>query len=227
LRRDGDDRRKEVVTVAIIAPQTVPRSATLLRDRTLCVIDVETTGFSARTERIVEIAMVRVEPGGAISERWVTLVDPGRPPGPSHVHGITTDVLAGAPTIADIAGAVAQRLAGCVLVAHNVAFDLPFIAAELARAGTEMPDVQTVCTLEASRRQLTLASNKLASVCAHFGIPLTNAHSALADAEATAAACYALLEVAERRGRGRIAAHRSTAELVDVSQLCQVPTRAR
>jgi DNA polymerase III epsilon subunit family exonuclease len=202
-------------------------SATLLRERTLCVIDVETTGFSPRTERIVEIAMVRVEPGGRISERWSTLVDPGRDPGPSHVHGIAAHDLHGAPTMEELAPAITERLAGCVLVAHNVAFDRPFLDAELLRCGAETPDVQQACTLEAARRHLSLASNKLAAVCDHFGIALTNAHSALADAEATAAVCYSLLAVAEARGRGRIAWHRSMAELVPVDELTQPLTRAR
>ena len=68
------------------------------------VLDVETTGFDPfGRDRVIEIAIARLSPDGEPIDRWTTLVDPGRPPGPTHVHGITADDLRGAPTFAEIA----------------------------------------------------------------------------------------------------------------------------
>ena len=65
------------------------------------VLDVETTGLDAAgADRIIEIAIVRLSPDAEPLDRWTTLIDPHRSPGPTHVHGITADDLRGAPTFA-------------------------------------------------------------------------------------------------------------------------------
>lgn len=193
----------------------------LLRERTLSVVDVETTGLSPRDgARVVEVALVRVEPGGEISERFSTLLDAGVGPGPTEVHGITAADLDGAPSWRDIAEAVGERLAGTVLVAHNVGFDYQFIAAEADRAGVPLPDLFTVCTLKAARRWVPeLPQRNLAACCDHFGIGLTDAHTALADAEATARLVYALLDIVEPLGKGRMPMLESFSQLVPTASL--------
>ncbi len=89
----------------------------------LAVVDVETTGFSPGADRIVEVAVVRVAPDGTVMEQFVSLVDPGRDVGPTWVHQITDEMVAGAPTFADIAGDVLELFDGAVVVAHNAGFD--------------------------------------------------------------------------------------------------------
>ena len=91
------------------------------------VVDVETTGLSTTSDRIVEIALVRVE-GGQVVDEWATLIDPGRDPGSTFIHHITADMLTGAPTFAEVTGEILSRLDGTVAVAHNARFEEGFIA---------------------------------------------------------------------------------------------------
>ena len=154
------------------------------------VVDVETTGLAVgRGHRIVEIAVVRCRPDGSVEDFWHTLLDPGRDVGPTRVHGLSMVDVIGAPTFADIAGDVAARLEGRVLVAHNVPFDLGFLRAEFARAGHVLPELPTLCTL-------ALTGSRLADACAEHGIALENAHSAREDALATAALLQTQLRAA-------------------------------
>jgi DNA polymerase-3 subunit epsilon len=149
------------------------------------VVDVETTGLSPTSDRIVEIALVRVE-GGQVVDEWATLVDPGRDPGPTFVHHITADMLSGAPTFADVAGEILSRLDGAVAVAHNAQFEERFIAREFARAGISTAPLPAVCTLRLARQVLAVPNFQLVSCCTVYGIELHDAHTALGDTRATA-----------------------------------------
>lgn len=154
------------------------------------VVDVETTGlFPGGSDRIVEVAVVHVSPDGERERSWTTLLNPGRDLGPQHVHGIAAADVLGAPTFADVAGTLAELLAGRVFVAHNASFDARFVAAEYAALGYDVPVVPEtcLCTMRWSGRLLPgVAPRTLAGCCAHVGIPLEGAHAALVDATATA-----------------------------------------
>ncbi|WP_435153336.1 exonuclease domain-containing protein [Micromonospora aurantiaca (nom. illeg.)] len=149
------------------------------------VVDVETTGLSPTSDRIVEIALVRIEGGRAVDE-WATLVDPGRDPGPTFVHHITTDMVSGAPTFADVAGEILSRLDGAVAVAHNARFEEGFIAQEFARVGISTAPLPAVCTLRLARQVMAAPNFQLVSCCSVYGIELHDAHTALGDTRATA-----------------------------------------
>ena len=100
------------------------------------VVDLETTGFAADRERIVEVAVVLVDVDGTETDAFCTLLDPGRDPGPTHIHGIAADMVAGAPTFGQIHPHLADLLSGRVVVGHNIVrFDLPFLLAECRRLG--------------------------------------------------------------------------------------------
>ncbi|AHH95912.1 exonuclease, RNase T and DNA polymerase III [Kutzneria albida DSM 43870] len=153
------------------------------------VIDVETTGLSAdRHDRVVEVAVVRLDAGGQPEGEWCTLVNPQRDMGPQHIHRISAAQARLAPTFADIAGDLAAQLAGRVLVAHNLPFDARFVQAEYARLGSvaELAVAPGLCTMRLATELLDSPSRKLAACCAVAGVPLTNAHSALYDARAAA-----------------------------------------
>ncbi len=153
------------------------------------VLDVETTGFAPARERVVEIAVVHLDPTGQHEQTWTTLVHPARSViGASDVHGITIDDVRGAPRFEHIAPTLVDLLTGRVLVAHNAVFDLAFLRHELARAGVAMPEPPVLCTLEASWDHLLhLPRRRLADCCSAAGIALTDAHSAAGDTTATAA----------------------------------------
>ncbi|RCW45899.1 DNA polymerase-3 subunit epsilon [Halopolyspora algeriensis] len=153
------------------------------------VVDVETTGFRAGGhDRIVEVAVVQLDPAGTVTGEWCTVVNPQRDLGPQHIHGITAAQARQAPLFADIAAELAAQLAGRVLVAHNLPFDLSFLAAEYARLGLDVPlsTDSGLCTMDLSERYLTATARSLAACCRAAGVALTRAHSALHDARAAA-----------------------------------------
>jgi ATP-dependent Lhr-like helicase len=150
------------------------------------VIDVETTGFSAHRHRVVEIAIIRLNAHGVPERRWTTLINPHQPTGPSHIHGITSADVADAPDFADVLNEIAEQLSGAIVVAHNAAFDLSFLAAEFERTGRSAPAWPMLCTMQLSRYLHPGVPVTLAAVCQRLGIETGTAHTALADADAAA-----------------------------------------
>ncbi|MEU9153409.1 DEDDh family exonuclease [Streptomyces sp. NPDC048417] len=152
------------------------------------VVDVETTGL-ARDDRIISAAVYRLDGRGEVEDHWYTLVNPERDPGPVWIHGLTSEVLEGAPLFPDIAEEFAARLDGRVLVAHNAVFDWQMIAREYARAKSEPPVKQRLCTIALSKELgLPLPNHKLETLAAHFGVVQRRAHHALDDARVLAEA---------------------------------------
>ena len=101
----------------------------LVLTRALCVIDLETTGTDVKEDRIVEVAVLTVYPGGT-SVPFVRRVNPGRPipAGASAVHGITDADVAGALTFAAVAPDLFAALVGCDIAGFGiVSFDLPLL----------------------------------------------------------------------------------------------------
>ncbi|MES4891963.1 DEDDh family exonuclease [Streptomyces sp. NPDC096012] len=152
------------------------------------VVDVETTGL-ARDDRIISAAVYRLDARGEVEDHWYTLVNPERDPGPVWIHGLTSDVLEGAPLFADVAAEFAARLDGRVLVAHNAVFDWQMIAREYARVSGKAPVRQRLCTIALSKELgLPLPNFRLESLAAHFGVVQQRAHHALDDARVLAEA---------------------------------------
>ncbi|MFD9328376.1 MULTISPECIES: DEDDh family exonuclease [unclassified Streptomyces] len=164
------------------------------------VVDVETTGL-ARDDRIISAAVYRLDARGEVEDHWYTMVNPERDPGPVWIHGLTSDVLEGAPLFQEIAEEFAARLADRVLVAHNAVFDWSMIAREYARAEREAPVRQRLCTIALSKELgLPLPNHKLESLAAHFGVVQQRAHHALDDARVLAEAFRPSLRAAAHRG---------------------------
>ncbi|WP_199440566.1 exonuclease domain-containing protein [Umezawaea beigongshangensis] len=163
------------------------------------VVDVETTGLSAGGgDRVVEVAVVQLDRSGTVTGEWCTLVNPVRDLGPQHVHRIRAADVWDAPSFADVAGALAEQLAGRVLVAHNLRFDARFLGAEFRRTGVELP-VPGLCTMRLAERYLPHARGRsLRACCDAAGVPLLDAHSALHDAHAAAGLFSSYLRAAGR-----------------------------
>lgn len=158
------------------------------------VLDVETTGLSSDRDRVIEIAIVRCASDGSFIDEWSTLVDPGRDPGPTHIHGISADDLVGAPSFAKIAEELAERVEGSMIVAHNLSFDAGFLGAEYARTQTPLPNQTALCTLQLARHVLPdIGGYSLAACAAALGIDHPNAHRALPDTRVTALVLQAML----------------------------------
>jgi DNA polymerase-3 subunit epsilon len=185
-------------------PTNVSRPHVRINHVDYAVVDVETTGlFPGGHDRVVEAAVLRYAPDGALRRRWVTLVNPGRDMGATHVHGIAAADVADAPRFADIVGDVCTLLRDTVVIAHNARFDMSFLAAEFARAGHHLPSLPAVCTMTLpTRLGLASAGRSLKAACQQWGVAYddSRAHGALHDAEAAAAVFGRLLEAAWRTG---------------------------
>ncbi len=147
------------------------------------VVDVETSGFRPGHARIVSLAALALGDDGNVERSVYSLLDPGVDPGPTHVHGLTAEMLAGQPSFADIVEGLAEVLRGRTLVAHNVGFDYAFLAAEAELLGVELPIDTVMCTVELARRlQLGTENLRLETLAAHWGISQLRPHDALDDA---------------------------------------------
>ena len=155
-------------------------------ERPLVGFDLETTGINVERDRIVQIALVRVEPGGA-RRTLETLVNPECPipPEASAVHGIKDADVRGMPTFSQIRQDVEEFLNGADLAGFNsVNFDLPLLQAELKRAGSEL-DFGGARHLDAMRIFHMMERRDLTAAFKFYcGKDLVGAHSALADTEA-------------------------------------------
>ena len=175
---------------------SAPTLALPIADQRYSVVDVETSGLSARRHRILQIAVVTVDGAGEPFDHWSSDVRPHLwRVGPRQVHGLTIRRLRRAPPLHTLVPELVRRLDGTVVVAHNVGFDWAFVARGLRRAGYEPPDALRLCTLNLSRSldPEFARSHRLADVCERHGVELRNAHDALADALATAALLPRLL----------------------------------
>lgn len=150
------------------------------------VVDLETTGLTPAIDRIVEIAILHVDGPTEIRLVLDTLVNPRRRMAGTEIHGITDDEVRHAPTFADIAPFVARALSGRVMVAHNVYFDMRFLANELGLSGFVV-DFPHVCTMYLPPMLGIGEKRCLDDACREHGISRSHAHSAGADAAASAA----------------------------------------
>jgi len=170
-------------SLAVKSPAAQPAAlAELLPDgaRGFAVLDLETTG-TGRSCRIVEIALVRLDPRGRITEEWETLVHPGIAIPNADIHGIDDAIVSGAPSFAEVAGTLAAKLHEHVLVAHNLrGFDGPILEAHFAEVdGIDLSLGSGIDTMPTPRL-------KLVELCARHGVELDPdvAHTALGDTRA-------------------------------------------
>nr|BBF96553.1 DNA polymerase III, subunit epsilon [Mycolicibacterium vaccae]BBF96613.1 DNA polymerase III, subunit epsilon [Mycolicibacterium vaccae] len=164
------------------------------------MVDVETSGFRPGQARIVSVAALALSDDGNVEKSLYSLLDPGVDPGPTHVHGLTAEMLAGQPTFGDVVGDLCELLRGRTLVAHNVGFDYSFLTAEAEMVHAELPVDTVMCTVELARRlQLGLDNLRLETLAAHWGVTQMKPHDALDDAMVLAQILKPVLVRAQER----------------------------
>ena len=106
----------------------------------IIAFDLETTGFIAGVDQIVEIGAVRFE-NGVPEAKFSTLIDPKMPipPAASKVNGISDEMVAGKPLISQVLEPFAEFCGADILVAHNAPFDYQFLATDIKKFETAAP----------------------------------------------------------------------------------------
>ena len=155
--------------------------------RPIIFFDLETTGLDIAKDRIVELCYIRVEPNGNEEARSMR-INPEMhiPEVASSVHGITDDDVKDCPTFADVAPQLAATFEGCDLAGFNSnRFDLPLLAEEFMKAGVNI-DLSHVQAIDVQNIYHKLEKRTLAADYKFYcGRDLENAHSELADTQAT------------------------------------------
>ncbi len=150
------------------------------------IIDVETTGLSAKQEKLTEIAII-IHDGFAEVERFQTLLNPERkiPYRITQLTGINDQMVANSPKFYEVAKKIIELTEGKTIVAHNVTFDYGFIKAEFMEFGYDFQR-ETLCTVRTSRKVFPgMPSYSLSRLTTAFGIEHSMKHRAMGDAEAT------------------------------------------
>ena len=167
---------------------------------TFVVFDIETTGFSALRDKIIEIGAVRVEDGKIVG-RFSEFVNP-RIPIPFRIEKLTSindSMVAGADSIDVILPRFVEFCRGAVMVAHNAEFDMSFIEKNCGDLGIET-DYTSVDTVGMARFLLPQLNRfKLDTVAKAVGVSLEHHHRAVDDAECTAQIFQKFITMCEER----------------------------
>jgi DNA polymerase-3 subunit epsilon len=152
-------------------------------DQPLAFVDIETTGGSHFTSRVLEVGVVRVESSQVVA-KYQTLLHPDEsiPPFITGLTGITDVQVADSPRFAQVAPELAEILDGAVFVAHNVRFDYSFLKMEFERIGVPFRP-QLLCTVRLSRKLFPqFRTHKLQDLITRHGLAAPARHRAYDDA---------------------------------------------
>lgn len=165
------------------------------------VFDLETTGLNPKHCHITEIGAVKIEEG-KVTERFSSFVNPGVPI-PKEITdltGITNEMVADAPTTAQVLKDFQAFCGEAILVAHNASFDMKFIIEHGMRYDIEFENLHAD-TLQLARYLLRdLEHHRLNDLTEYFNVSLENHHRADCDAEATGLIFLRLLDMLKERG---------------------------
>jgi DNA polymerase III subunit epsilon len=158
-------------------------------------VDVETTGGSAHSSRIIEISVLHASLKDGILFQKTDLINPGSsiPPEITRITGITSAMVLPARSADEVLPHYWDPLSSHVLTAHNLGFDYGFIKTEYGRLGQvfERPVSHQLCTVKLARLMLAdLPSRRLSDLVQHFGFSVGRSHRA----EADTMACWLLAQ---------------------------------
>ena len=171
-------------------------------DGEFVVFDIETTGFSMKRDRIIEIGAVKIK-NGVITDRFSEFIDPERPI-PPHITELTTitdDQVRGAGNYEYWIPKFIEFIGGndVPVVGHNAMFDVGFVKNYAGLLGIHF-DPTVVDTLGLSHMLLkNLFRNKLDNIAKELNVVLSTHHRAVADAEATAGIFLAFVKMLKER----------------------------
>lgn len=174
-------------------------------DTTYCVLDLETTGFSATTEKITEIGVMKVK-NGEVLEEFSCFVNPEKhiPERVTEVTNITDDMVKDAETIETVFPKLLDFIKGSVLVAHNAPFDIGFLKQNAKNLGYEF-DYTYIDTLSLAKDLFPEYKRyKLGKIADNLGIKVEVAHRALDDVDTTVKVFNVMLDMLKKRGAQKL-----------------------
>jgi DNA polymerase-3 subunit alpha (Gram-positive type) len=204
LGRDNPDMKVIYGVEAYLAPDkkpsvTNPKGQSI--DTTYCVLDLETTGFSAVTEKITEIGIMKLQDGKVI-DKFSCFVNPEKPI-PARVvevTNITDDMVRTAETIEKVFPKMLDFIEGSVLVAHNAGFDVGFLKHNARILGYDF-DFTYLDTLSLAQEVFPeFKTYKLGRIAKKLGIKVEVAHRALDDVDTTVKVFMLMLDKLKERG---------------------------
>jgi DNA polymerase-3 subunit epsilon len=152
------------------------------------VFDFETTGTSARTEKVIEIGITKIRKGKVV-DTFQTYINPGRLV-PYHITvltGITNEDVKYAPYFDEVINDIKEFIGSSVLVAHNLSFDYSFLKSECEQSRIDLPENSAICTLKLAKRIYPhLPSRSLGNLSKSLKIRHRNVHRGLGDSTAAA-----------------------------------------
>jgi DNA polymerase-3 subunit epsilon len=155
--------------------------------RPICFLDLETTGINVSTDKIVEIAIVKISPDGTqVIKRKLINPEMPIPKSASDIHGISDEMVKDAPTFKSVANEIKQFIEGADLAGYNSnRFDIPMLNEEFLRAGVSV-DVESRKLLDVQKVFHMMEQRTLTAAYKFYCQKnLDDAHSAEADAVAT------------------------------------------
>ena len=167
---------------------------------TFVVFDLETTGFSAEVDRIIEIGAVKIK-NGEIVDNFSKFVNPKIPIpfGIEKLTGINDSMVMEAEPIEKILPEFLEFCGDAVMVAHNAGFDTSFIINNAERLGIKYDPTIMDTVLLAQFVIPNLHNYKLDTLCKHLAVSLENHHRAVDDAQATAYIYLKMVKMLEER----------------------------
>jgi DNA polymerase III epsilon subunit family exonuclease len=170
-------------------------------DTTYCVLDLETTGFSAVTEKITEVGIMKIKQGEVI-DKFSCFVNPEKhiPQRVTEVTNITDDMVKDAETIEKVFPKILEFIEGSVLVAHNAPFDMGFLKQNAKRLGHEF-DYTYLDTLSLAKDLFpNYKKYQLGKIAENLGIKVEVAHRALDDVDTTVKVFNVMIDMLKKRG---------------------------
>ncbi|CAM5404468.1 exonuclease domain-containing protein [Thauera mechernichensis] len=188
----------------------------LLSEFTYTVFDTETTGLNpSQGDEIIQIGATRILNGKLLrSESFEQLIDPQRPLAAesAKIHGITSDMLRGQPTVNKVLPAFHAFAADTVLIAHNAAFDMRFLQLKEAQTGLKFDQPVIDTLLLSAVIHPNQESHRLEAIAERMGLTIIGRHTALGDAIVTAEVFLKLVPLLAERGIRTLREAREAAE---------------
>lgn len=170
-------------------------------DTTYCVLDLETTGFSFRTEKITEVGIMKIQ-NGEILDKFSCFVNPEKPIPEKviEVTNITDDMVKDAETIDKVMPKILEFVGDSVLVAHNADFDIGFLKYNAKQLGLTL-DNTYIDTLRLSKDLFPdFKKYKLGLIAEKLGIKVEVAHRALDDVDTTVKVFNIMIDMLKEKG---------------------------